>query len=149
MAVTMVWRRAAQRVCQLTSICVLGLFAHIPMAPDAYGVELSFSSLRVDAGYGYALSAKSTLETALELNLETEFAFSQSWDFVLSGRARFDAETQLLDPEDSFATYTHVSRPAGLGDFGYAELRDAYFEYSCSVRQAADCVGSARRFEGH
>ena len=126
MAVKMIQKGAVRRVCQVIKVSVFGLFAQIPFA---YGVELSFSSLRIDAGYGYALDAKTTLETALELNLETEFELSQSWDFVLSGRARFDAETRLLDPEDSFASYTHVSRPVGLGDVGYAELRDAYFEY--------------------
>jgi len=63
------------------------------------------------------------------LNLLTEFSLSESWEFVLSGRARFDGENRLLDPEDSFGSYSRVSRPVGVGKAGYAELRDAYFEY--------------------
>lgn len=85
-----------------------------------------------------AVEAEMRVATAVTAEAErvdlAEAEFQPVWDggervrYRLSARLRADAAGDLTPGEPPLETYDPASRPAALGDWGEAELRDAYLQ---------------------
>lgn len=87
----------------------------------------TYLSMPAALRYGYAVDADEPLEASVRLVPELE-ALTDQWRFKVSGRLEGDAEDLLEPGRPTFDTYTSMSRPRQLGDWGRLELRDAYLE---------------------
>lgn len=112
-----------------TTLLTLSLCANVN------ALELTHAGATIDVSYGRALQDNEALESALKLQVESQWSLASALDLIVSARARFDSENRYIDPQDSFTSYAHVGRPVRIGRVGYAELDDAYLELSLEHSQ--------------
>lgn len=113
----------------LRSIPVL-LGTLILMSQPATASNTVDLSLGAFLAFGYSELESESMQEVVRLQPRLEAFLSPQTRVVLEGRLRLDFADKLEPGEIDVATYSSLSRPLVLGEFGVAEIRDAYFERS-------------------
>ncbi len=106
----------------LALLVSLAAFPHSGVARAEY-----YLSMPSAATYGYALRSEESMEASIRLAPEIE-AQAHGWRLMISGRIEGDAEDVLEPGRSAYGNYSNASKPLSLGDWGRAELRDAWVE---------------------
>ena len=80
--------------------------------------------------FGYSDLEGASTQEVVRLAPRLDAVLSQQTRLVLEGRLRLDFADKLEPGEVNVASYSSLSRPLVFGDFGVADIRDAYFERS-------------------
>ena len=90
--------------------------------------ELEDFVLKTDLIYGQSTTANDSIQEVIELSPSFNITFSPQTQVVLVGRVRLDFANQLELGRVDTESYSSISRPAVIADWGSAEIRDAYLE---------------------